>query len=74
MHESPANGVDCYVLAGGGLLLAGFGIYKAAPHIKRFVSEKVTPRLRKAKAQPSDPDELADEADDTTIEVDVPEQ
>lgn len=61
------RGLDArYVLAGGGLLLAGFGIYKAAPHIKRFVNEKVIPRFKKTEPVAAEMDQLIDQPEDTT--------
>ncbi|MGY0386383.1 hypothetical protein ACWZJV_05370 [Nocardioides sp. WG-D5] len=54
------------VLVGGGVV-AAFGIYKAAPHIKRFVKEKVVPRLRRARTEVNMPGALNQDPDDNSL-------
>jgi hypothetical protein len=47
-EDSNGRGFDARpLLVVGGVIAAGFGIYKAAPHIKRFINEKVAPHFKK---------------------------
>jgi hypothetical protein len=62
------------ILIVGGVIAAGFGIYKAAPHIKRFVNEKVAPRLEKMKLGAGKPDELDNEPGDAISELNPSER
>jgi hypothetical protein len=49
------------LLVVGGVIAAGFGIYKAAPHFKRFMNEKVVSRFKKKAAEPPTPETVESE-------------
>lgn len=53
--DSERGGTDPkVVIAAVGALTSAFGLYKAAPNIKKFVTEKVAPRFKRAKGDASD--------------------
>lgn len=61
--SSNSRGFDARpLLVVGGVIAAGFGIYKAAPHIKRFINEKVAPRLKQKQAEAPTPEAVENEA------------